>query len=147
MPQAANIVIADALATPVNHTFVPVGPDPKVANSFWWEDQSQLTAAGYWRIRMTLTRPPMASAGQSTDGRVYRVKIELHEPVLEVPVTATYNGIAPAPQVSYVQKFFCEFVLPERSSPQNRKDLRKMAALLIADANVVALTETFQAIY
>jgi len=49
--------------------------------------------------------------------------------------------------LSYVPRAFVEFVLPERSSLQNRKDLRKMLPLLLADAQVVAMVENLQGIW
>lgn len=147
MPQAANIVLADALATPVNHTFVPIGPDQSDSSIFVYEDQSQASAAGFWRLTVQTIRPPVAKPGQDTSNRNIKVRVNLYEPTLEVPVTATYSGIAPAPRVSYTNKAFVEFILPERSSLQNRKDLRKMIALALADTQVVSLVETLQTIY
>lgn len=136
---AANIVLADALATPVNHTFVPVGRDPK--GVFWFEDTSQANSVGFYRIAIELTRPQVAAAKQSSEGRSFRAKLSLHEPVLETVSNNTVSGIAPAPTVSYVCRSFTEYVMPERSTVQNRKDLRKMTAGLNADAQVIALVE------
>lgn len=145
MPSAANIVIADAQATPVDHTFVPIGPDLEDSTKFWFEDQSQSSPAGYWRLGVSLKRPPMAKAGADTANRTVRVMIEMHQPVLEVAVTATYNGIAPAPRVSYVPRAFVELVIPERSSLQNRKDLRAMCAGAINDVAITTVIESLQA--
>jgi hypothetical protein len=54
----------------------------------------------------------------------------------------TVSGIAPAPTVSYVPRSFVEYVLPERASLQNRKDLRKMCYNLLNEAQGIALVET-----
>lgn len=145
MPNAANIVIADALAIPVDHTFVPIGPDTKDSTKFWFEDQSQASPAGYWRLAVSLKRPPMAKAGADTANRTVRALIELHEPILEVAVTATYSGIAPAPRVSYVPRSFVEFVMPERSTLQNRKDLRTMTVGALIDGSIATVIEHLQA--
>lgn len=136
---ASNIVLADALATPVNHTFVPIGRD--AAGTFWFEDQSQANAIGFWKISVELKRPPPPVAGQSSAERTFRVKIGLHEPVLETLSNSTVSGILPAPMVSYTPRTFIEFVMPERASLQNRKDLRKMAANLLTEAQVTASVE------
>jgi len=136
----ANIVLADAQATPVNHTFVPLGPD--CSGTYWWEDQSAAAAVGNWRISFQLIRPAVAQAGQSSANRVYRGKIGLHEPILETVSNNTVSGIAPAPTVSYVSRAFIEFVMPERTSLQNRKDLRKMLYNLCNETQFVALIET-----
>lgn len=142
---AVNIVLADALATPVNHTFVPLGPDRD--GVFWFEDQSQANAIGFWRISMQLKRPIPSQAGQNSNQRVYRASIGLHEPILETVSNNTVSGIAPAPTVSYVPRTFIEHVLPERCSLQNRKDLRKMAYNLSNEAQYVAMVETLTTPY
>jgi hypothetical protein len=142
---ASNIVLADAQGTPVNHTFVPLGPTPD--GVFWWEDQSQASPVGFWRISEELKRPPLPKAGESSLNRTYRVKIGLHEPQLENITNNTVSGIAPAPTLSYVPRGFVEFVLPERASLQNRKDLRKMLALLLAEAQTTALAENLTLAY
>lgn len=137
---ASNIVLADAQATPVNHTFIPIGRD--AAGTYWFEDQSQANAIGFWKISVELKRPVVASGKVNSEGRSYRAKIGLHEPILENVSNSTISGIAPAPTVSYVPRAYAEFVMPERASLQNRKDLRKMLALLLAEAQMTALVET-----
>jgi len=136
---ASNIVLADAQATPVNHTFVPIGRDK--TGVYWFEDQSQANAIGFWKISVELNKPSTPSAGQSSNGRTIRARLGLHEPILETVSNNTVSGIAPAPTVSYVPRSFTDFVIPERASLQNRKDLRKMTAALIADAQVVSVVE------
>lgn len=136
---ASNIVLADAQGTPVNHTFVPLGPDKD--GVFWFEDQSQASPIGYWRISYQLKRPPVGAAGQNSNQRTYRAAIGLHEPILENVTNNTVSGIAPAPTVSYVPRSFVEYVLPERASLQNRKDLRKMCYNLQNETQLIALVE------
>lgn len=136
---AVNIVLADAQATPVNHTFIPLGPDKD--GVFWFEDQSQASPVGFWRISLELKRPPTGQAGQSSANRTFRARIGMHQPVLENVTNATVSGIAPAPTVSYVPRVFLEYVMPERSSLQNRKDLRKMMASLASEAQCVSMVE------
>lgn len=137
---ASNIVLADALGTPVNHTFVPLGPDRE--GVFWFEDQSQASPVGYWRISYSLKRPTAAGAGTSSNQRTYRATIGLHEPVLENVTNNTVSGIAPAPTISYIPRSFTEYVMPERASLQNRKDLRKMTYNLQNEAQLVSLVES-----
>jgi len=139
MAVATNIVLADALATPVNHTFVPIGKDDK--GIFWFTDQSVTNAIGFWRISVEVKTPAAARAGQSSADRTYRVRVGLHEPILETVSNGTVSGISPAPTISYIPRSFTEYVMPERASLQNRKDLRKMTASLNADANIIAVVE------
>lgn len=142
MPVASNIVLNDALATPVSHTFVPLGRD---ANGvFWFEDQSQASPVGYWKIAMDFKRPVGANPGQSSAGRVFKVNITLYEPILENVTNSTISGIEPAPTIAYVNRVNMNFFMPERATLQNRKNLRKMAANLLATTEVIALTENLQ---
>lgn len=145
MPAASNIVLADAQATPVNHTFIPLGKDTN--NVFWFEDQSQSSPIGYWKISTELKRPLPGAPGQSsTSDRVSRVKLALHEPQLETLGTND-NGLTPPATVAYIMRGGVEFILPERGITQNRKDIRKMLASLINDAQVVAMVENLQNVY
>jgi hypothetical protein len=137
---ASNIVLADAQGTPVNHTFIPIGRDSK--GIYWFEDQSQANAIGFWKVSVELVRPGTPSASQSSEGRTIRVKIGLHEPLLETVSNNTVAGIAPAPTVSYVPRAFTDYVMPERSALLDRKNLRKMNASLQADAQIIACVET-----
>lgn len=145
MPQAANIVLADAAGTPVNHTFVPLGFDSN--GVFWYEDQSQANAIGFWRISLEIKRPPAPSPGQSSDGRTNRVRVGLHEPILANVTNSTVTGIEPAPTLAYVSRTFTEYVMPERSTKQNRKDLRKMNTNLQNDPQIIAVVENLEYVY
>lgn len=139
MATATPIVLADAQSTPVNHTFIPLGKDAN--DVFWFEDQSQASPVGFWRISVDMRRPNPAAPGQNTANRVYRAKIGLHEPILETVSNSTVSGIAPAPTIAYISRALVEFILPERTSLQNRKDLRKMFGLLIGNSNIIAVVE------
>jgi hypothetical protein len=142
MPQAANIVLADATGTPVNHTFVPNGKDEN--GVFWFVDRSQANAIGYWKISCEMKEPSSAKAGDSSLNRTYRLRIGLHEPVLEVVSNSTVSGIVPAPTVAYIPRCFTEFILPERAALLDRQHLRKMNANLQANAQIVTFVETLE---
>jgi hypothetical protein len=149
MPAAANIVLADAQATPVNHTYIPLGPDPKDQSIFWFEDQSAASTIGYWRLSVGVKRPPPAPAGFTSNApqRFNRVTLALYQPVLEVVNSSTYSGITPAPNVSYINRVFCELSLPERGVPLDRKNLRKMMSSLLSDASIISTIDNLQNFY
>lgn len=143
---ASNIVLADAQGTPVNHTFVPRGPDKD--GIFWFEDQSAANQLGYWRISVEIKRPNVnPSAGTSSAGRTNRVRVGLHEPILANVTNSTVSGVEPAPTLAYIPRSFTEYVMPEASSLQNRKDLRKMTYNLQNDAQVVSAVESLLSIF
>lgn len=129
MPTASNIVLADAQATPVSHTFIPIGRDSK--GTFWFEDQSASSSAGYWRISVETKRPDFS--GTVPTG-VYRTRIGLHEPTLETLGTND-AGLTPPPTVAYVERAFAEFIDSPRSSLQNREDMFKMFGNLVIETS------------
>jgi hypothetical protein len=145
MPLAANIVLADAQATPVDHTFVPIGRDKN--GVFWYEDQSAANAIGNWRISVDIKKPPSPLSGQNSEGRSNRVEIGLHEPVLETVSNSTVSGIAPAPTVAYTLRSLKQFILPERSILLDRKNLRKMSYNLENNSQVIAMVEGLEYIW
>jgi hypothetical protein len=138
MGTATSIVLADAQATPVSHTFVPLGRDAN--DVYWFEDQSATNTAGYWRISVEskLGVPPVP--GKPTTA-TSRVRVGLHEPVLANITNSTVSGVMPAPTVAYTPRSFTEYVLPDAGSLLDRKNLRKMTYNLNNDANIIAVVE------
>ncbi|DAD51533.1 coat protein [ssRNA phage Gerhypos.1_48] len=141
---ASNIVLNDAQATPVAHTFKPRGLDPK--GNFWWEDQTGSSSLGYNRISMKLVRAAVPVQGQSSKDLVNRVQFGIHTPVLETLGTAD-NGMLPPPQVAYVPRCVGEFILSDRSNDQERKDLRKYMEGLMGEAQLEQMVETLLSAY
>lgn len=139
MATAANIVLADAAGTPVNHTFVPIGFDGN--GVFWFEDQSQANAIGFWKISAEFKRPQQPKSGESSKDRSIRVRWGLHEPVLENVTNSTVSGVAPAPTIAYVPRSFTEYVMPERSALIDRQHLRKMTSNLNANSQLISMVE------
>lgn len=136
--QASNIVLADAQATPVNHTFIPIGRD---ANGvFWFEDQSASSSIGFWRVSVETKRAPISGG---TASGTYRTKIGLHQPVLETLGT-NQAGLTPPPTVAYVSRAIVEFIDPARSLQQNRADASKMFPLLLQNSLVQDILKTHQ---
>jgi len=148
MPQAANIILADGtLPTAVNHTFVPLGPDTKDSTIFWFEDQSQATPLGYWKTSVQLIRPGNPKSGESAANRTIRVKIGMHTPILETVSNSTVSGVAPAPVLSYVPRSFVEFVIPERATLADRRNLRQLTANMMYNSYMDNVILNLQGIY
>lgn len=144
MSAVANIVLNDAQATPVAHTFIPLGPD--TSGTWWFEDQSASTPIGYGRISLQLVRPKTASSGQNAGDRTSRIKIGVHTPKLET-VATNDGGLTPPPTVAYVPRCLIEFIISDRSSLQDRKDLRKYVDYLMAEAQVTNMVENLQNVF
>lgn len=147
MPTFANIVIADGKATPVTHTFVPGSEDPK--GVFNHVEINSTSAIGSNILRASLASPPVTkgAGSASTADRVYRVKVNLAIPVLEVTSPTTSTGIQPAPTVAYVLRANVEFILPERSSAAERTDLRILLRNALGNNQIVPLVDALQSLY
>lgn len=135
MAQATNIVLADAQATPVNHTFIPLGPNGKWDMVF--EDQSASSPVGFWRLYVKISRP----VNKTIAGQNIRVSISLQEPVMET-ISVAASGLTQPPTIAYVPRADLEFAMSDRSTLQNRKDLRKMLGLVVSDPQIVAMVES-----
>jgi len=137
---ASNIVIADAAATPVNHTFIPMGIDANQV--YWWVDQSASNALGYWKASLSIQRPAAPAAGQNADGRNYRVKVQLWEPVLANVTNSTVSGVLPSATLAYTMRATCDFTLPEAGALLDRQNISKMFPLLLQNAQVTSVVTT-----
>lgn len=144
MSAVANIVLNDAQATPVAHTFIPLGPD--VNGVWWWEDQTGTSPIGYNRISMSLSRASLGQPSSNAGERTTRIKVGIHTPKLET-LGNNSAGITPPPTVAYIPRCNVEFILSDRSSLQDRKDLRKYADFLLAEAQLTDMVENLRSVY
>lgn len=138
MATFGTMTIADALATPVNHTFVPAS---NRSGLFEWQDQT--SAANPNGVPVGFNRI-LASAAMSKDngskGR-FALDYRFVLPTLETVSNSTVTGILPAPTWGYDCTVFIKFVASNRSSLQNRKDAAKMA---IAGFQNLQLSDWYQ---
>lgn len=147
MPAASNLTIFDGQATPVSHVLVPIGPDQKDTRIFILEEPNATSSLGNMRCTLSVKRPAPAVPGQSAAERVSRVQITLATPVLETVNASTYNGITPAPTLAYVPRCSLEFIIPERSTTQQRTDLRTLIKNALVSSQVVAAVDSLQGLY
>lgn len=125
MPARAALAINDGQGTPVSHTFSPV----ETADHDLFEDRSGGIPIGYPLIVYRCRRPP--KQGQVSDAnRVYRIETNVSVPIMEVTSPSTGTGIQPAPTVAYICRHNGTWFLPERSTLQDRKNLRAYVANL-----------------
>lgn len=139
MSQIANIVLNDAQATPVAHTF---GPARTPVDGALWEDRSSSQYIGYNKVTMELKRPTGSSGGSAN--RNIKAVIRVETPKLENVTNSTVSGIAPAPTVSYRPMAELTFTFPERCSLGDRKDLQKYILQLMSNAFVTDLVEKYE---
>jgi hypothetical protein len=83
----------------------------------------------------------------SKASRTFKVVAKLVTPVLEVTSPTTTTGIQPGPTLSFNLLATAEYVLPERSTLQQRKDLNAMFKDYLSDAVITAAVETFEPVW
>lgn len=126
MPAIANIVINDGATVPVAHTFTPVQSGQ---NSIYRDTIAGLPVFGQASIRL-LTKLDSGTG-------LNKVKMVLDVPVMESVVGANGAGYTAAPRVAFSAKVNLDFILPSRSSVQNRKDLRSLLINALSNAQLV----------
>lgn len=147
MPAFAPITINDGQGSPAAHTFAPRSEDP--SNVWNHADPSSVASIGDNVLKSSLKFPTGgASAGkQSSAERVVRAQLSLALPILESTSASTGSGIAPAPTVAYVCRANVEYIIPERCTLQDRKNLNAFVKNALAHAFWKAQAEDMQAIY
>lgn len=108
----SNVVLADAAATPVNHTFTPAS---RVAENTarWIEKPTSGALLGAKTLSISLKEPSDPTSG------VYRIKVAFSFPKLDVSVPS-------APKLLSTGRVNCEFLVPAGFTTQEKKDLVKM---------------------
>jgi len=138
----ANIVLNDALGTPVAHTFAPAKTQSDYA---LLEDRVSGLYIGFNKLTFDLTRPK--GQPQNVSNRNIRLAIKLETPKMEVVSNNTVSGIQPAPTVSYRPVAELVMTFPDRCSLQDRKDLQKYVLQLLSNSFVTDAVEKYELPY
>lgn len=105
----ANVVLADAATTPVNHTFVPIadGNEPR-----WINSTGAQTLAGQETLSLSITR-------STADKSPHSSRVTLYDPVEVLGTSGTYT-------VDHASSGDCRFKFAPNSTAQERKDVVRM---------------------
>lgn len=137
MPQIAAITLADGQATPVTHTFAPVGVDGGIAK---YEDRVTGIALGFPTITLSIRRPAKGS-------RNFKIVRKIVLPVLEVTSPSTATGIQPAPTKAFEITNNSEWIIPERATPAQRADLLAYAKNFDASTVFQQMVKEYEAVW
>nr|UUW21342.1 MAG: hypothetical protein [Sanya fiers-like virus 29] len=138
MPQISNIVINDGAATPVAHTFAPIGRDAK--GVFWYEQITPTPANPLEAKRISYTQTRELDPNNRSSGRSKAIY------ALYVPTIEDWGGGIP-PKVVFEEISRLEFRLSERSAKQKRKDTRVLSMNLLGSTAVQANIDDLQTSY
>ncbi len=139
MPAIGNITINDGMPTPVARTFGPSGIDSNEVAGY--ADRAGGIPIGYGVITILLRKPSDLQRG------VYKATVKLLLPTLEQTSASTATGIQPAPTVAYTTAMHADFLLPSRSTTQERKNLRVLGMNLFNHATLTAVIENLESVY
>lgn len=144
MPQYSTLSLADGQATPVSHTYTlqSVKPDLVVLNE-------KLTGVPYigWPELVVRHRTPIFFPGRKSAGGVFREEFTLKVPQMEVTAPSTASGIQPQPTVSFVNQVKLTFLISERATEAQKKDLRIYAKNLLSVVPVANQIEGSEGIW
>lgn len=140
MTAIAALSLLDGQATPVAHTFSPVTIKDGIA---WWADRSTGISVGFPTVTFSSKQPQKTANGSKN----YKVTLKVTLPVLEQTSPSTGTGIQPAPTKGYDLIANLEFVLPERSTLAQRKDILAYAKNLMSNALVTAGVQDFETVF
>jgi hypothetical protein len=130
-----TIVVPDAAATPVNLTFSPSKVDGDTA---YLAEKSAESSLGH-KILALLQRAPLI--GQKD--KVYRTRLNLSWPVT---YDETVNGVTRTVP-GYINRATVEFIVSDKATLQNRKDIRKVVSGIINDASFIDMVENQNNLY
>lgn len=137
MSAIASISIDDGQVTPVTHQYNPVQTDPPL-----YRENGDGTIPVFGQPTL------MLSLKESNGGNaVNRAKVTIRVPVLETTSGSTYSGYEAPPKVAYFMLVNAEFLLPSRSTGDQRKDLRVLLTNLLANSQVVSLIDDLEKPY
>lgn len=126
MATFADIVLNDGQATPSPKTFKVKLNDNMVSV---WEQRDLGVPIGYATVRV-----------QTKDtATVRKVTLSIAVPTLEAVSGANPSGFTPAPKVAYVHRVNVEFILPQRGSTQERKNIKAFVTNLLGNGTVTSI--------
>jgi len=138
MPAFASLSLLDGASTPVSHTFSPVKID--AAGVAHFAERTGGIGVGFATATLSVRAPSKTS-------RNYKVVAKMVVPTLETITGPTVNGITPPPTKAYDCMATIEFVLPDRSTAQERKNLRAMFKNMIGQSPMIDAIESLENIY
>lgn len=135
MPSNAAIAIADGATTPVTHTYSPTKID--MNNIATFQERVSGVPIGYPTITWSLRAP-------TKGGSTYKLSGKLTQPKV-IDVTDTSGKTVKT--VDYVNLATVELVLSEKSTKQERTDIRVLMSNLLKNAVIVTSSDDLESFW
>lgn len=142
MAALAPVYTNDGEIVPVSHTFIPLGPDKDGVQ--WFEETvpAPANALAAKRVSVQIKR---ADPGKQQTG-VARLTMRFWYPVMET-LASSDAGIIPPPTVAYQLYAEVRYVIPERSTEQERKNLRTLLINFGSTGIIADVLQKLQPLY
>lgn len=118
MSQIGNVIVNDAQATPVAHTFTPQNAQMGTSEPALLLNRASGIYAGFERLTVLVRR--------SESNKATKVMLKLVKPTLAVTSPNTASGIQPQPTVGYTCLAEVNFTFPDSSTLAERQDMRQL---------------------
>lgn len=138
MGNLVNLSINNGAATPVAHIFEPSGKTVEGVVAF--NDKVLGVAIAYPVLTVSLRRPTKTS-------RNFRLMGKVVIPALEVSSGVNSQGFTPPSTVAYSTLGTFEFVLPERSTLAERKDIHAYVVNTLSNALIKSMITDYVDLY
>jgi len=132
MPAVTTLVLNDAQATPVAHTYNPSGPD-KDRVSWWYSDQSEFPVAAP-SLSISLKR---SSGGNDP----LRHRFHFALPMVEIPSGETY------PVLLGTNRCHIDMIIHPKSTKEDRETILTFASQFLALQFAKAIVGNSEAVY
>lgn len=134
MAAIADLTLNDGQGTPAAHTFSATDVS-RDGIARWQERTTNSVPVGYFEATASIRRP--GKGVQTT-----KVDLKIVCPTLEVTAGSTGSGYQAAPKLAYNCLWVSSFVMHERSTLQNRKDILAYAKNLLAQTPIADMIQT-----
>jgi hypothetical protein len=135
MPSNTSITIKDGASTPVDHVFSPTRIDANNIATF--QERVSGVPIGYPTITWSLRAPTKGSSTYKVTGKLTQPKV--------IDVTDTSGKTVKT--VDYVNLATVDFVFSEKSTKQERKDLRVLMSNLLINATMAASADDLESFW
>jgi phosphoribosylformylglycinamidine (FGAM) synthase PurS component len=135
MPSNTSITIKDGASTPVDHVFSPTRIDANNIATF--QERVSGVPIGYPTITWSLRAPTKGSSTYKVTGKLTQPKV--------IDVTDTSGKTVKT--VDYVNLATVDFVFSEKSTKQERKDLRTLMSNLLINAVMAASADDLESFW
>lgn len=144
MPQYSTLTLGDGQAPTVNHAYTVQSVKPDLIS--FSEKQSGVPFIG-WPELVIRHRAPIIQRGRKTADGVFREEFTLKIPVMDTTSPSTASGVQPVPTVGFVNQVKVTFLVSERATDQQKKDLRALVVSVINSASVRTQVENSEGIW